>query len=227
MGNFVQQTTITGLVNGFNSPQTITGTTQGNTLLVPFYHANNSNNGTSITCDDGTNSYTLDIRQDRASTYTVGVFRLSGIAGGNTTVTLKTTSGTAPNSFWTSTILEYTGLSGVIDTVGSNKATNGSTTGPVTVTSNALANASNLLLAIAIGESNTGGLTNDASFTGRGLATHLSVNERITSSTSPVTASCGTLNVIGWDAVIIPYVLNIVVPYPPMSKGGIGVQMCQ
>lgn len=227
MSNFVQKTTITGLVNGFNSPQTITGTAPGNTLLVPFYHANNSFNGTVISCDDGTNSYVLDIRQDRANGYTVGVFRLFGIAGGSTTVTLKSTSGTSGNNFWTSTILEYTGLSGVIDTSGSNTATNGGTTGPVTVTSNALANAANLLLAIAIGESNTSGLTNDASFTGRGLAVHLSVNEKITSSTSAVTASCGTLNVVGWDAVIIPYVLNTVVPFPPMSLGGIGVQMCQ
>lgn len=227
MSNFVQQTTITGLVNGFNSPQTLNGTTAGNTLIVPFYHANNSFNGTVISCDDGTNSYNITVRQDRANGYTVGAFQLFNIAGGNTTVTLKSTSGTAGNNFWSSTILEYTGPSGVIDIAGSNTATNGSTTGPVTITSNALTNASNILIAIAIGESNTSGLTNASGFTSRGLSVHLSVNEKITSSTSAVTASCGTLNVAGWDAVMIPYVLNTVVPFPPMSLGGIGVQMCQ
>lgn len=204
---FVQQTSVTSLINGLNSPQTIIGTTKGNTLLVPFYHAN-FDNGTILSCDDGTNTYNLDIREDRSSIYTCGLFRLFGIAGGNTTITLKSQSGTAANNYWRSTILEYTGLSGIVDTSGSNKAQNGSSTGPVAVTSNALAKAGNIILAIAIAESGTNGLANASGFTGRGLVSHISINEKLTSSTSAVTASCGTLNsAAGWDIVMMPYQL--------------------
>lgn len=227
--SFVQQTSVTALINGFNSPQSISGTTAGNTLLVPFYHANNSNNGTSISCSDGTNSYTLDIRKDRVNTYTTGVFRLFNISGGASTITLTSSSGTAGNNFWRSTIIEYSALSGLIDTSAESTAQNASSTGPVSVTTGSLLDSSELLIVVAIAETGTNGLANASGFIGRGLVSHLSVNEQITSGTSAVTANCGTLvSAAGWDIVAIPYRLSSpYVPFPLMSKGGIGVQMCQ
>lgn len=210
----VQQDSLLTTNASFTSVHTLNGCVSGNSIIIPFYHANNSNNGTTISASDGVNTYLLDKRIDRVSTYTAGIFRFTGIPAGTNVITLTASNGTAANSFWRSVAGEYSGITGVTDATGS--AQNGSSTGPVqcTTTSN-LAQNIELAVCAGIAESGSASLITPLGYTNLGLGSTLSASYQVTSAAqgNTLSANCGTLSAAaGWDIVLVTYLTPVLAP---------------
>lgn len=186
---------------------TVVGVAQGDTLLVPFEHANFDSNGTSISVvDNKAGTVTIDNQLNRASTYTLATVRVTGCAAGDHTLTFTANNGTAANSFWRSVGVEYSGGALVLDKTGA--AQNPSSTGPMTVTSAApLTSTADLVFAVALSEGAKGGWTNASGYTQVYKDATIGVSELNPAGvTTAQTANFGSQSTAGgWDAIINTY----------------------
>jgi hypothetical protein len=156
--------------SSLSATATINGVTAGNALFAVVSHIDQGGNSPTFTISDGT-SYTQDIASDQGGQVEIAIARRFNVAGGNYTLTVTASAGTAGQSHGRIQFLEVSGLGNAFDTSGSAKNTG--TQARTTSNTATLASSSEFALAVYGAFSNNLGGFNSPPSGGPGSWTNL------------------------------------------------------
>lgn len=227
----IQISTPSNFAGSLSATTTLTGVTAGNHIILLAMHGDLGGSGPTLSASDGQGAYGVDVLSGGGGGVARTVaFRLTNAAAGTHTIVCTASGGTTANSVGTTVAIEVPPV--ILD----QSSVNGGSSAAASVAATAALHTTNELALAAIFHGallNGGGTFPPAGGTGSYTSlAHLhdgDADYQVLTSTAGVGADWGTMtNSSKWTALVAAYMAAVVpIPYPPLSSGGMIVQICQ